>query len=190
MNTPYINNPLVSRGQTHYNTLLANDTIVRGQVVCYYILPTEAGVFTVTAINPNNANLNTDALATAFFAGVALEAAASGDMLQVIPSGVCNYAILIRGTRAATTDSWPSFAAINRGDLLQIDKSANGFKFNAVAAAGTAVPSFTLIGLTSATDTASQTAASATTAASNAYSAFSGATAYTMGVRVLLRDLG
>lgn len=126
-----------------------------------------------------------------FACGIAVPTQANGagpgQAFDVISLGFCNYTRLVRGTRAASTDAWPTFAAIGIGDILTINSAANAVQF---ASTANGLPAaIQCAGLFGATATGQQTAASATTAASNAYSGFSGQTAYVVGVRTFLRLL-
>jgi hypothetical protein len=133
------------------------------------------------------------ATGTMFTAGIAAPTqtggARPGQTFDVICMGFCNFTRLVRGTRAATTDTWPTFAAIGIGDIYTINTIANAVAYSTTADG--AVPrGIQGAGLATATAISGLTAASAATAASGAYSAFSNQTAYTVAVRTWLRLLG
>jgi hypothetical protein len=52
---------------------------------------------------------------------------AAGDIGEVVAFGYCPYAVLTRGTRAASTDSWTSSGSFASGAILMIDIVNNAF---------------------------------------------------------------
>lgn len=162
----------------------ASTAITLGTPVCFPLNLTADGYGVVL---PSTAT----ATGAGFAAGIAVPTkstgAGAGEPFDVIQVGFCNFTKLVRGTRAATTDAWPTFPAIGIGDILTINTVANAVAFSATAN-GQPNP-IGCAGLASATASGGLTQASTATQASNAYSAFSGQTAYTTAVRTWLRLL-
>jgi hypothetical protein len=80
---------------------------------------------------------------TAFCAaafGVTTAALAAGATGQVQAFGFNRYSIIRRGTRAASSDSWTSSAAMSTGQLLVIDTVNNCFSTAASLAASAFLP--------------------------------------------------
>lgn len=114
----------------------------------------------------------------AFFMGVAVKSLNPGVVGDCQVWGFNRHTKVIRGTRAASTDAWPTFAAVTIGDLLSIDTVNNCFARSGAASN---------IGIKWPFNVA-ETLASVTTMASsvlgqNAQSA----TAYLQGLRTFLR---
>lgn len=120
--------------------------------------------------------------ATAFFGGVMLRSLTAGDRGEMLTSGFAQTALYCRGTRASTTDNWPSFAAIALGDHLMLDTVANAFAMSTVGAARSSPP------LAVVADT-SQTAASTTTATSSAYTQWSTNSNATVLMKMIIRNM-
>ena len=64
---------------------------------------------------------------SAFFAGVAVKEIPVGKLENVQVYGFNRKTLVYRGSRAASTDAWPTFAAFALGDILQINTVANAF---------------------------------------------------------------
>lgn len=171
-NRPYNCRLSVRNGETSTNILV-------GQTVAFEITgDTDADVHLSNTAGATRA--------TTLFAGVAVpvgtqvpSAAVPGEYFDVICGGFCQQTKFIRGTRAATTDAWPSLAALAIGDVLNIDTVNNAFVRSGAGAAdkdfGGAI--------------AAASFASTTTAASNAFTDQSANTAYTVYIKSLLRNL-
>lgn len=78
------------------------------------------------------------ALATSLFAGIAAEDIEPGTFGAGIAGGFCQYALVTRQVRAATTDSFASAASIPAGAILQVDTAGNALSVsaNSLAASG------------------------------------------------------
>lgn len=118
--------------------------------------------------------------ATTLFGGVLSKSFDAGEVGDAYVSGFCRNALYTRGTRAATTDAWPSFVAIALGDKLKIDTVANAFVLNGVGAQSD-MQAFAAVADSGAV------AASTTTAASDAYTQWAGKTSATILMKVILR---
>lgn len=78
---------------------------------------------------------STAAKATTLFKGIALQAAAVGDYFDVAVGYVRNVTV-VRQTRAATTDSFASAAAVAVGDRMYPDTVGDGMLRSDAGAAG------------------------------------------------------
>jgi len=119
---------------------------------------------------------DSNAGATAFFAGVLTSALAVNAYGEAIVYGVVDAAVTIN-TRAATTDSWTSRAAIAAYQILAVDTVNNAFLTAASMASSAFLPNFVVIEAV-----ASQAASASTTA--NAL------TVVTSKLKVFVRALG
>jgi hypothetical protein len=72
--------------------------------------------------------------ASVFLAGVAQKTIPIGKMENVQVYGFNRFTRVYRGSRAASTDAWPTFAAFAIGDILQVNTVANAFASSAVGA--------------------------------------------------------
>lgn len=63
----------------------------------------------------------------AFTAGVAVRTLGAGKQGDCQVYGFNRNTKVVRGTRAASTDAWPSFAAFAIGDILSVDSTNNCF---------------------------------------------------------------
>jgi hypothetical protein len=186
MNTPVGQKNRPYRARIVMQNGEASSSILAGMPVCLPVNFTNDGF---SVVLPSTGGV-TKAMPLAV--GIAIPAdgsAAPGEWFDIVAAGWCSYSRLSRGTRAATTDAWPSFAALALGDVLSVHTGANALAYSTVGAAGTAPVAIACAGLVGATASGGLTAASTTTAASDAYTAFSGATAYTVAIRSWLRLL-
>lgn len=173
-------------GRLSVVNLETSSQILTGMPVCSTInLGSEGfGVVLPSTAGAARANTTTEGIAVP-----SSGAADPGEWFDIIPVGWCNFTRLVRGTRAVTTDPWPTFPALGLGDICSINTVANAIAYSTTGAAYQAGPAIVCMGLTGQTATSDLTLASTTTAASNAYTAYSGQTAYTLGVRTWLRLL-
>lgn len=105
-----------------------------------------------------NASDSSAAKATSFLAGIALEDIAVGAKGKVQVRGYIDKVKLIRATRAATTDSYATQAAVAIGDQLIVNTVGNGMSRSGAGAASAAGPLVAAIGtLASAASQASTT---------------------------------
>ena len=111
--------------------------------------------------NVQNANSGGAAGAHTLFAGVVLEAIPANEGRRVRAAGFVNELLLLTATRAASTDSYASAAAVAIGDVLNIDTNGNGFSRSAAGAAtadpGAFIAAQTLASVASAASTTSDT---------------------------------
>lgn len=94
--------------------------VSRGQPVCLSMNGTEDGFAVVL---PSNSA----AKAYALFYGVAVKDVASGAFGEAQVFGYCEYGMLARASRSATTVSWASGASIDTFAVLTIDTVMNAF---------------------------------------------------------------
>lgn len=123
--------------------------------------------------------------------GVATEAIAAGARGRVQIFGFCRNAVIVRATRAATSDAWASTAAGAVGDVLKIQTADNAFVRASIPASystGTAATDTLAIDLKMFLPFAvlAETLASATTVADSAGPV---ATVSTSTAKVFLRML-
>jgi hypothetical protein len=162
----------------------ASSSILSGQPVCMPMNLTNDGHGVVLPSTAGAAIANTLSVG---IASVADGTAEAGSYLDVITLGFCPFTRLVRGTRAATTDAWPTFPALAIGDILSINTVANAVAYSTTGAAYQAGGAVVFAGLHGQTASSALVAASTATQASSAYSAFSGQTAYTVGCRTWLK---
>ena len=113
-------------------------TIARGQPVCLSMSGTEDGYAVVL---PSNSA----AKATALFYGVATKDGAVNMMGEAQVFGYCDYGVISRATRSATTVSWASVASIDTFCVLNVDTVANAFAAGATQAASAFLPCAVLL---------------------------------------------
>lgn len=99
----------------------ATSIIYAGQPCILGMTGTDDGIGVVLPSSSSAAKVG------AFFMGVAIRNMNPGQVNDCQVFGFNRNTKVIRGTRAASTDSWPSFAAITIGDLLSIDTVNNCF---------------------------------------------------------------
>ena len=107
--------------------------ISRGQPVCLSMSGTEDGFAVVL---PSNSAAKSHAL----FFGVATKTLAADALGETQVYGYCEYGMLSRQTRSATTVSWASVASIDTFCVLSIDTVANAFAAGATQAASAFLP--------------------------------------------------
>ena len=97
------------------------------------------------------------------FAGIAASAANAAQPVEIVCGGYVNTAKFIIRTRAASTDSWSTVAAVAANVLCSIDTVNNGIASSAAGAASLAAPAIVLLeSRASAAGVASSTSDSAT----------------------------
>jgi hypothetical protein len=173
-----------------YQTVIAQvknaDTVVipNGTPVCFVFNGTDDGLAVVL---PNTGGA---AKATTLFAGVVEFTGTSagtglpvGSIGDAFLWGMVTNARLLLVTRSATSAVWPSYAAVNIGDALEIDTVNNVFTDQGAGAQSAYQPLAALgFSLASATTQASTTS-------SGSLSAFNAATALTVSGKVLVRGM-
>jgi hypothetical protein len=123
MNSPMIGSKAFT-SMGNFRSAEASANIPPGSPMCFVMNGTEDGF---AAVLPSTAAA---AKCPELFAGVNVSPQA------VIPSafgtymcyGLCNYALLVQQSRAASTDSYASAAALSVGQALAIDTVNNAFK--------------------------------------------------------------
>ncbi len=110
--------------------------------------------------------------------GVSTDTLAVNQTGESILFGVCNYALITRATRAASTDSWSASASTASGIALGVDTINNAFVMGASVAGSIATNHADAVLLDSISSIAAS--ASATTDSN---------TAITVGARVFVRML-
>jgi hypothetical protein len=186
-----MNAPLSQKGRPYQARLVvlngeASSAIVTGTPVCFPMNLTGDGS---SVVLPSTAGA---AIANTLTAGIAVPgdgSAESGAYTEVITLGFCPFTRLVRGTRAATTDAWPTFPAVAIGDILSVNTVANALAYSTTGAAYQNAAMFVCAGFTGQTASSALVVASTATQASSAYTAYSGQTAYIMGIRTWVRCL-
>lgn len=131
----------------------ASSSIPRGSPVCLKLDAVDDGLAVI--LPASGAAIKAHALAF----GVTLDTIAAGRFGEAQLFGVCDYVKVTINTRAATTDSWTSRAAISVGQLLVVDTLNNSFYTAASVAATAYYPTAVVAGTI-----ASQAASASTTA--------------------------
>lgn len=149
----------------------SSSTIGRGRLVCL-----KHG----TATNPGldvvlPANAGTGVFGNLF--GVAINDVPAGKFGETQLFGSCEYAILRRATRGASTDSWASGASLAEGHILAVDTVNNCFSTSAASQAASLFLPIAVMNSSLASYASSASATSDTR------------TALTNAARVLLRML-
>ena len=148
----------------------SSSSIPRGAPVCLTMDGTDDGLAVV--LPASGAAIKAHSLAF----GVALDTIVAGAFGEVQNFGVCDYVKATINTRAATTDSWTSRAAVAVGQLLVVDTVNNAFATAASVAATSYLP-VAVVG----SAVASQAASASTTA--------NDATVVTTSIKAFLRML-
>jgi hypothetical protein len=104
----------------------ASAEIPAGTPVIYALNGTDDGLAVVL---PSS---STAAKASVLMAGITVKTMPVGKIDNVQVYGFNRFTRVYRGSRAATTDAWPTFAAFAIGDILQVNTVAN-----AMASSGT-----------------------------------------------------
>ena len=103
---------------------------------------------------------------TSLFAGIAINSATPGNAVEVVGNGYVAKVKFVHRTRAASTDSFASVAAMAVGNLLTIDTVNNGVAYSTVGAASLAVNAIvlmeTIASIASAASTTSNSALAST----------------------------
>lgn len=146
-------------------------TIVKGTPLAFTMDGSENGL---AAVLPSTAG---EAKSHALFAGVTMSSILSSRVGEVQVAGFCNFAVLRRATRAATTDSWASQASLAVGHILGVDTVNNAFSTIAASVAVTAYLPYAVI------------AESLASVASSASATSDTRTALTAAAKVFLRAM-
>ncbi len=154
----------------------ASVTIPRGSPLVLKLTTTASNTFDgLGVVLPSTAG---NPLSYAVRYGVATDAMAVNQLGESILFGVCNYALITRATRAATTDSWSASASTASGIALGVDTINNAFLMGASIAGSIATNHVDAVLLDSLSSIAAS--ASATTDSN---------TAITVGARIFVRML-
>lgn len=84
-------------------------------------------------------------VSTPLFAGIAVGTATPGNAVEIVAGGFCYKAKFVHRTRAASTDSYASVAAMAIGNVLTIDTVNNAVAYSTVGAASLACPAIVLM---------------------------------------------
>lgn len=107
-------------------------------------------------------------VSTPLFAGIAAKTTTVGNAVEIVAGGYCAKAKFVVRTRAASTDSFSTVAAMAIGNILTIDTVNNGVAYSTVGAASMAVPAIVLMeSIASIAGVASATSLSATVSTSS-----------------------
>ena len=176
---PWRARKVLQNGESATNFLAGNAVIlaVNGTGDGYTgVLPSTAGAAKTNSLFQGvAAPLSVDPNSTSPGAGT------PGAYVNIICAGWCPVTKLVKATKAASTDAWPSYAAGAIGDRMIVETVNNGF-VNAGSIASTALAGPAHL---------CETYASATTAASGAYTSVvaASATALTVNVKSYLYGL-
>lgn len=96
---------------------------------------------------------STAAKASVFLAGVAAKEIPVGKLENVQVYGFNRFTRVYRGSRAASTDPWPTFAALAIGDILQLDLANNAFVLSGAGAQSGFQPMVVVAEIVAATPT-------------------------------------
>ena len=103
--------------------------IPTGTPVVYAMNGTDDGLAVILPASSSAAKL------AAFMAGVTIHDIEPGKMENIQVYGFNRRTNVVRGTRAASTDSWPAGPALSIGAVLTVNSTANGFDQGATIAA-------------------------------------------------------
>lgn len=117
------------RHTEHYTSSETSVTIPAGSPVCFTMSGTNDGGLVEA---PESAT--SIAVGTTLLAGVAMRDVPPGETDEFLVSGYIAELRVIRGTRAASTDSYASSPAIVVGDIAYLETVANGVSRAAAAA--------------------------------------------------------
>lgn len=147
-----------------------SSTIPRG---CPVVLDMDGTDDGVAVVAPSGAAAGD---ATSFFIGIAKKDIPAGEWGDAVCFGWCNYATVVRQTRAASTDSYASAPALAVGDQLNLQSVGDGLTRSGAGNVSAALPF--AVALESAASVAS---AASTTSDSS--------TRVTTGMKVWIRAL-
>ena len=149
----------------------SSSTIVRGTPLVLAIDGTNDGLAVVLPATAGAAKTG------AFAYGIASNAIAAGAYGESIVFGYCAHAVLVRGTRAASTDSWTSSDSFASGAILMIDTVNNALISTVASLAASSFGPMIALAQSQVSFAASASATSDTR------------TANTVGVKVFVRML-
>jgi len=142
----------------HYHSGETTDTISAGEPAALMMSGTEDGALVERVVNSSSA-----AVGNQLLIGVALQDVPAGGYGEFLVSGYIEELRVVRWTRASSTASHASAAAVAIGDQLVIETVAGGFQRQGAAATGAnfnAVALETLASVASAASTTSDTSTS------------------------------
>lgn len=139
------------RTTEHFQSSETSNTIPAGCPVCFTMSGMDDGGLVEL---PSSAD--SIAVGTSLLAGVSVKAVAPGTQGEFVVNGYVKELRVIRGVRAASTDSYASSPAIAIGDIAYLETVANGVSRAAAAASNSGYHAFIL----------AETAASSASAAS------------------------
>jgi len=152
------------------------DTVVikAGMTVVYAMNGTDDGLSVILPQNSTAAKVN------AFTAGIAVHDIQVGQLENIQVYGFNRKTLVVRGTRAASTDAWPTMASIGVAEALTLNSLVNAMQPGGTIAAGNIQP-FAVA--------AEQIAAGPTLAATNNGGNPGSATVYYQAIKSFLRFL-
>lgn len=119
---------LLNIGQTPQPTIYQNGLPAGVEDGLQVVLPT-------TGANNSNFGLGAALAAQLFHYGVAIANIGYNQLGEVMVHGVYPFALFVRATRAASTNSWSSSASLAAGQLLTVDTINNAYTSLATASA-------------------------------------------------------
>lgn len=145
------------RTTEHYTSAETSKTIPAGGVACFILDGTNDGA---TVECPSSSP--SVAVGTQLIAGVALRAVPPYGIGEFAVNGFVNDLRVIRGTRAASTDSYASSPAIAVGDHLDLNTVGDGVSRATAAASGALHPFIAMETVASSASAASTTSDTST----------------------------
>lgn len=158
--------------QNFFDVKVKNDTgasVTKGTPICFTFDGTDDAF---AFVRPSDSA----AKAHAFFSGILMDTLAAGEIGNARVYGYVSEAIVVRQTRAASTNSYASYASKPLGALCEIHTAANALSIGATLAATSHLP-FAIL---------AETLASGASSASNANDS---STAVTETAKVFVRAL-
>lgn len=123
------------RHTEHYTSSESTKTIEAGTPVCFTLSGTDDG-----GLVENPSSSPSVAVGTQLLAGVSTREYEAGETGEFVVYGFVNKLRLVRGTRAASTDSYASSPAIAVGDHMNLETVADGVSRATAAASGVLHP--------------------------------------------------
>ena len=117
-------------------------------------------------VSVHNASDAAATTATSFLAGIAVKAIPAGARGQVQVRGFIDNLLIIRATRAASTDTFATLAAISKGQDLIINTVGNGMSLGAAGAASAELPAMACVGTTASRASSASTSSDSSLVAS------------------------
>lgn len=113
---------------------------LRGQPVCLKGSGTQDGVLVTLPASADAARAHT------LLFGIAMQDVAAGGIGQVCIQGLCETALTLRQTRAASTDSYASASSLPNAGALQVQTALNCVTNTGTVGASNVLPAMALIG--------------------------------------------